>query len=278
MQVAIDYILKRKEAWLSKKVKANLSAEEKLRFEVEATEKFSRACWLKDAAKRAKSFSLSSHPCRFSHPDARKNENGETSPVVVQAKADVDGYVRSGNVDVELDALGNAADIDVYNFLMLELSDGMKLIRHIELETDLSKELLSAEGSSYEELRSGFLKIKSNDNHPVRTSSKIKQVYFPVDDDYHLLSILTPSGIVFSLRNKIQTMKFSDSAKTARKACRDSEYSSEGFADIYNLAVIGYGGTKPQNISVLNSKNGGKAYLLPSIPPSMKSTQKIALV
>jgi CRISPR-associated protein Csy1 len=37
------------------------------------------------------------------------------------------------------------------------------------------------------------------------------------------------------------------------------------------LAMIGYGGTKPQNISVLNSQKGGKAYLLPCVPPAFKN-------
>jgi CRISPR-associated protein Csy1 len=40
--------------------------------------------------------------------------------------------------------------------------------------------------------------------------------------------------------------------------------------------MIGYGGTKPQNISVLNSTYGGKAYLLPSIPPLLtKQKQRL---
>ncbi len=32
------------------------------------------------------------------------------------------------------------------------------------------------------------------------TSERIKQVYFPVTDGYHLLSVLTPSGITFKLK------------------------------------------------------------------------------
>ena len=43
-----------------------------------------------------------------------------------------------------------------------------------------------------------------------------------------------------------------------------------GFDDIYGLTVIGFGGTKPQNISVLNNQNGGAAYLLSSMPPLLK--------
>jgi CRISPR-associated protein Csy1 len=34
--------------------------------------------------------------------------------------------------------------------------------------------------------------------------------------------------------------------------------------------VTGYGGTQPQNVSVLNSQNAGRAYLLMSAPPTIK--------
>jgi CRISPR-associated protein Csy1 len=34
-----------------------------------------------------------------------------------------------------------------------------------------------------------------------------------------------------------------------------------------DLTAIGYGGTKPQNISVINNQNSGFSYLLPSMPP-----------
>ena len=39
---------------------------------------------------------------------------------------------------------------------------------------------------------------------------------------------------------------------------------------MFNLTTIGYGGTKPQNISVLNNQNGGKAHVLLSIPPNIE--------
>ncbi|MEE9398377.1 MAG: type I-F CRISPR-associated protein Csy1 [Methylococcales bacterium] len=40
---------------------------------------------------------------------------------------------------------------------------------------------------------------------------------------------------------------------------------------MYGLSVVGFGGTKPQNISVLNNQNGGTAYLLPSMPPELQA-------
>ena len=37
-----------------------------------------------------------------------------------------------------------------------------------------------------------------------------------------------------------------------------------------DLTVTAYGGTHPENISVLNSQNTGRAYLLSSVPPILK--------
>jgi len=84
--------------------------------------------WLPNAAKRAGQMSLSTHPCTFSHPSARKNKNGYVTPVMANADSFADGYLRSGNVVVEIDALGNAAVLDVYKFLTLEMEDHKKLL------------------------------------------------------------------------------------------------------------------------------------------------------
>jgi CRISPR-associated protein Csy1 len=43
------------------------------------------------------------------------------------------------------------------------------------------------------------------------------------------------------------------------------------YETIENLTVIKFGGSNPRNISVLNTRNGGKFYLLPSLPPQISS-------
>ena len=65
-------------------------------------------------------------------------------------------------------------------------------------------------------------------------------------------------------------MRFGEEVKLAREKKKNNEEHS-GYAEIYNLTTIGYGGTKPQNISVLNNQNGGKAHLLMSVPPRIKN-------
>lgn len=271
MDIAItDFLSDRKTKSLKKNISAGMNELEIKDVHSKADDEFNLHNWLPDAARRAGQISLSSHPCTFSHPSGRKNKNGKTTTVIAGASAKSDGLVRSGNVHAELDALGNAAALDVYKFLTLKLTDGQQLIAHIERNTDQAKSLLNIPNTSYEELRAGFMAMKESDDVSV-TSSKIKQVYFPVASDYHQLSILTPSGVMYELRNRMQEMRFGDATKLAKELRKKNELSNAGFDDIYNLGMIGYGGTKPQNISVLNNQYGGKSYLLPSLPPSLKS-------
>ena len=168
------------------------------------------------------------------------------------------------------DALGNAAALDVYKFLNIKLKDNLTIIQHITGDTDQAKEILSSSTVTYEELKEGFLKMVVPSEENFITSSKIKQVFFPVDNGYHQLSILTNSGIVFELRKRLDNMRFGDDIKVIRDLKKENKFCEHGYREIRKLTTIGYGGTKPQNISVLNNQNGGKAHLLLSIPPKIK--------
>ncbi|MEZ5524494.1 MAG: type I-F CRISPR-associated protein Csy1 [Pseudomonadales bacterium] len=262
------FFAERKEAWLKKSLKASMSDEETQAKHAESEMLFSGEQWLPHAAKRAGQISISTHPCTFSHPSARKNKNGYVTSIIADAVRQADGYLRTGNVEAESDALGNAAALDVYKFLNLTMQDGESLLKHIQQDSDTAKALLSIQSENYQTLKDGFLAMASSSQESV-TSSKIKQVYFPVDDHYHQLSILSNSGMIYELRKRIDRLRFSEEIKQLRTLKRNNEYSDQGFAEIYNITTIGYGGTKPQNISVLNNQNGGKARLLLSTPPHL---------
>jgi len=246
-----SYFAERKEAWLKKNVKATMQAHEIKELEQQCEQQFSLNEWLPNAAKRAGQISMSTHPCTFSHPSARKNKNGYVSSVLVTVERVEDGFMKTGNVAVATDALGNAAALDVYKFLTLIMQDGESLLTHIQQESQLAQDLLTIKSTSYADLRSGFLAMVAGATENI-TSSKIKQVYFPVEDDYHQLSLLTNSGMVYQLRARLDKLRFSDEVKALRDKKRKNEFSEQGYCEIYGLTTIGYGGTKPQNISVLN--------------------------
>ncbi|CAN8140866.1 CRISPR-associated protein Csy1 [uncultured Thiomicrorhabdus sp.] len=262
-----EFLAERKEGWLKKKIKPSLSEAEQVEFEQEANQLFSLAEWLPNAAKRAKQLNLVSHPSKFSHPGAK------TSSVIAQARPENDGLLRFGNVEkVEMDVFGNAAAIDVFKFLSLKLQDGQTVLKHVEDRSESIQQQFAIPSESFDSLHQGFMEIKSDGGSQVATSGKVKQVYFPVEEEeagYHLLSILTSSGMMYELKQRINQIRFSEEAKQAREDRKSGEYNADGAREIYDLTAIGFGGTKPQNISILNNANGGVAYLLKFVPPDL---------
>ncbi|HID46304.1 MAG TPA: type I-F CRISPR-associated protein Csy1 [Chromatiaceae bacterium] len=261
------FLQKRKEDWLKSKIKSNTPPEAKQTLEQEAEQKFHFTNWVQDAAKRAGQLSMVSHPAKFSHPSAKSTN------IIAHTQQRPDGLLRSGNIKgLTLDVFGNAAALDVYKFLMLNLNDNKPLLEHLEANTLAVRQLFATfSDETFEEIRQNFLKIKTKESPP-KTHGKIKQIYFPLDQEgtaYHLLSILTPSPILYELKKRIQTMRFSEAAKASREARKNAQAAAP-YSDILNLTRIGFGGTKPQNISVLNNQNGGIAYLLPASPPVLK--------
>ncbi len=257
----------RRDDYLKKNLKTILSEEDKLAIEQEAIIKFSLAEWLPAASVRAKQLSLVSHPAKFSHSGAKA-----TAVIATEVAASNDGYVRAGNIpNTLLDVVGNAAALDVYKFLMLVLQDGQTILQHLEGNTSVIKEQFSIPSKAYDEICAEFLQIKPTDSELSKTSGLLKQVYFPVNEsEYHLLSILTPSSAIYKLKDKINDIRFSEEAKDAREAKKENQFHDTGLTQIMGLAGIGYGGTKPQNISNINSQNGGVSLLLSSTPPSLQ--------
>ena len=258
-----NFLSERRATKIKKNLKPGHNDEEKQSVELEAAEFFRLSNWLPDAAKRAGWLSMLTHPGKFTHPSAK------TSAVIAGARPSPDGFLRSGNADADLDVLGNAAALDVYKFLSLTLADGQTVLAHLEQNSAAIQTQFKLPEALFTALQQGLLTIKQTSGI-AKTSEKIKQVYFPVDGGYHLLSLLSPSGLMFKLKERINVMRFSDQAKQAREDRRHQVHNEHGFDELYNLAVIGFGGTKPQNISVLNSQNGGTAYLLPSLPPQFE--------
>ncbi|MCY4226224.1 MAG: type I-F CRISPR-associated protein Csy1 [Gammaproteobacteria bacterium] len=273
------FFAQRKEKWLKSRVKSNMLDLEKNYLEEVADQIFSLEDWLPRAAKRACSRAFTTHPSKFSHPSTgigKKNRKNFTyvTPVICEADRQPDGYLRTGNASSKRDSVGNAAELDVDDFLNLQMQDGKSLLMHIQQDSQLAQELLSIQSVSYETLKKGLLAMADSNSEMV-TSSKIKQVYFPVNDDYHQFSVLSNSGLIYELRDRIDELRFpkEQEQKQLREFKRTNVFSERGFTEIYDIATIGYGGTKPQNISALNKHNGGKAHLLLSMPPALEQRE-----
>lgn len=105
------------------------------------------------------------------------------------------------------------------------------------------------------------------------TDTRAKQLYWLVSDDptddtgYHLLQPLFSSSLAHAVHQEINDARFDEASKAARQARRDKKPHQGAYRDYRNLVVRKLGGTKPQNISQLNSERGGLNYLLASLPP-----------
>jgi CRISPR-associated protein Csy1 len=258
------FLDERKELWLKDRTKKAENENVIAELQQQANDKFSLNEWLPDAAKRVTQLSMVSHPSKFSHPSAK------TSSVIAKVEQFNDGYLRSGNVDYSLDVFGNAAAMDVFKFLSLPLNEKLTVLDGFEQQDQELKTLITHAELNFDTLSTEFIKIKVTD-HSVKTDHLVKQVYFPVREaQYHLLSILTPSGLITRLKQSIDAIRFSEDTKQAKEARKKNEHHEIGYPDIFDLTVTGYGGTQPQNVSVLNSQNAGRAYLLSSCPPVLE--------
>jgi len=262
-----EFLENKKQGYLKKNIKPNSTDEDKQQFIQEAEGKYALGNWLLDASQRAKQLSLTSHPAKFIHPNAK------ASSIIVNVKKDNDGLLRSGNVEIDLDVFGNAAALDVEKFLRITLHDNKTVFQHLEKNTDVIKRQFETKNSDFDDVRNGFMQIKNSDLD--QTSEKLKQVYFPVGDDYHLLSILNASGIIYKLKQKVNELRFSDENKTLREELKKSKPSKiqGNVVEIYGLTAVGYGGTQAQNISTLNAQNRGISLLLSSTPPALEKRQ-----
>jgi len=222
--------------------------------------------WLDNKSLRVKELTLVTHAVKYQNSDAKGS-----SLYAAKEKADSFWVSTACLKHPANDVVGNAAALDVYKFLQLRLSDqGETILSRIFRNDEALRTALPASDEKKERWFQAFCDIKSP-KIPPTTHTLAKQLYFPVGNSkYHLLAPLFPTALVHEVYLQVQT-RFNDATKAARKAKKENKSYPEGYRDYPNLAVQNFGGTKPQNISQLNSERRGQAFLLPSLPPSWNS-------
>ena len=235
-------------------------------------EKYAPEAWLADAARRAAQIQAVTHTLKATHPDAR-GSNLYCRPDALPCG----GHVGSGVLRASFsgDVVGNAAALDVYKFLRVECHGKTLLAWMEEGDTALSGALHDDETISAAWVRA-FTGLLRSDGEPA-SHTLAKQLYWFVgkdpgqDTDFHLLAPLYASSLAYRVFQTIQEDRFGESAKEIRRARREAAYHPGELHEYPDLAVQKLGGTKPQNISQLNSERGGNNYLLASLPPVWKS-------
>lgn len=234
-------------------------------------EAFNPATWLTDAAKRAKQISLATHAPKFTHSDSKAS-----SILVTQYEVN-SSYVTTTCLQTKaIDAVGNAAVHDVAKLLMIE-------VRGESLVTQLQENHLSAlkpftqDEWLLNEWQSGFIEALGDAKLSGHTLTK--QLYYPVKQGkqaaqaYHLLVPLTSSALAHKLHKTITQTRFGDEAKAIKEARKKGHYHPQDSVNFVATAIQNFGGSQPQNISLLNSKSerGSKCYLLNCAPPTYQA-------
>ncbi|MEQ7869501.1 type I-F CRISPR-associated protein Csy1 [Chromohalobacter salexigens] len=235
-------------------------------------QQFEPQTWLADAARRVSQLQVVTHSLKPIHPDAKG-----TNLYVEPSQLADNGLVGSHCLpsDFQGDVVGNAAALDVYKFLKLEWQ-GRSLLELALASDDAFIDALSQDRAEAESWTRAFASITEPKGVP-SSHARGKQMYWLTGDEpaengnYHLLAPLYATALAQPFYSRLSGDRFGEHAKAARKARRDDAAFDGGYADYPNLAIQKMGGTKPQNISQLNSERGGQNYLLASLPPDWVS-------
>lgn len=280
-QAIADYIQQRKEAKLEPLQKALNKILEKSEAPIEIAEAkavyaeesapieaaFVTNMWLSDAAKRAKQISLATHAAKFTHSDAK------ASSMLVSDQLSESNYLVTASLNKKaIDAVGNAAALDVARLLKLEC-DGESLITQLQQGHVDALRSFTNDEQQLKEWKEGFSQALGDTKLSSHTLSK--QLYFPLigEDktsvDYHLLCPLFSSALAHELYHEVRRTRYGDS-KEIRDAYKTDKYHEKLDERFFNLAVQNFGGSKPQNISQLNNERHGETFLLNCAPPQWK--------
>ncbi len=243
---------------------AKLKPEEETKRE-KYVEDFALDTWLLDAARRVAQIQTATHTLKPMHPEARG-----TSLHVESSGLEVFGLVGTQSLGTTRtnDVVGNAAALDVFKFLSLECKGG-SLMELILSGDPVVKKALSDDPATGESLCATFSTIRESKGE-LASHTLAKQLYFPLEDagEYHLLAPLFPTTLVDHAYKTMRAHRYGDEAKAARDARKNKLASVDDVHEYLDLAIQNFGGTKPQNISQLNSERHGENWLLASLPPT----------
>lgn len=251
-------------------------AKARAKFQPEADTKYEINGWFNKVASKAKP-NVTTHPAKFTNPKVKG-----VSTFLFYGKYKNDGYLKTGNtnlevkIDVSGDAATNTLIFELYLLLEKILKDGSRLINSFKNDSSELVEFIESVNVGYNQFKNLCLEVFYGVDNQQATHELIRQIYFPVSQEnggYHLLSVITPSMLLFEVKNRIDDFNRWSEGPPIRALKKDSKFHPDGFNEVFGLTEIGFSHnefTKMGNVSYLNVRNKGIAYLLPSLPPQIK--------
>lgn len=230
--------------------------------------------WIADAAQRASQIQAVTHSLKPVHPDAR-GTNLYVEPGNLPALDELGSHALGASFAG--DVVGNAAALDVYKLLKLEVG-GRSLLAALLDRDDAALQALHSDPARAQALRDAFVGLTEPRQGGASSHTRAKQLYWLTganpcaDADYELLAPLFATSLAHAVYGHLYDDRFGEANKAARQAYRERKPYDGVFHVYRDLAVQKLGGTKPQNISQLNSERRGDNYLLASLPPQWQSS------
>lgn len=239
----------------------------------EADNKYDLKNWFDAVINKVKP-NVTTHPAKFTDP----NING-VSNILFYGQYDNDGYVKTGNTKLttKVDVSGNSATntlvFEFYSLLAQNIGESKIIINSFESDEKDLVLFFEELKINYELIKNKCLEVFFGLKTEQVSHESIRQIYFPTMlGNYHLLSVLTPSMLMFEVKNRIDLLDKWENGKHVRTFKKDNKLYEEGFDEVLGLTEIGFSHTeftKMGNVSYLNVKNKGISYLLRSTPPEL---------
>lgn len=227
---------------------------------------------------------LATHLVKAVHPDppVRSATNLLVRPQEMPALQEVGSHVLGE--DFDLDATGNGAVnkkvADLAAVLMETRFEGRSLLARLQAN---DADVVTALGMEAEQ--AALLADIDGPRCPTPASHrKLKQLYWltgtdPLDDgQYHLLAPLYATSLAHRVFKRFRAERFGDAARQAQEARKARQFHDRPIRSWPGMAEQKLGGTKPQNISQLNSERRGSNLLLASLPPQWRSRDVVPLL
>ena len=243
----------------------------------ELKQKYQKDSWMDDAALRmAKQLRFGTHISKGVHPDS-KGDNVNYKPTAPLPA----GLVGSQTIaNLPIDANGNAAALPLAAFFefWVDETKGIKLRDLIQIEHPATEGVFNADSQISQQYAEIFKSTLINEVDKPTSHERNKQVLWPLanainDDHYRALIPLHPSALLNVFFQRINHARFSEANKLARDNRNKKTVEQQPYLTIPDIGVIQLGGTKPQNISQLVSKQSGRNFLLSSMPPISKNAR-----
>lgn len=244
-------------------------------------DKYQKSTWLIEAKKMAENVQVGTHVSKGVHPSS-KGDNVNFNMAVSHE------YVNTKTIEsrfLDANSPRGAIDLPLVAFFEWEVieNSGIKMRDVILQNTSAITNSFADDLALSSQYQQAFLDCLNNQIKQPKTHETNKQILWALSQDdadsdhYVTLIPLYPAVLTHEFFHMVNQKRYSEVNKVARENRSKKTVEQKPYLTMKDMATVQLGGTKPQNVSQLMSKQGGRNYLLPSMPPIFKQSQDIRI-